>query len=581
MNDKNESRIFCERSDGRRVFALHPKAVGQSFDTPELGPAEVREDGIAIVSVCGPLEHHRSWMFDSYDDILSRVEAALRLDETRALVMCFDSPGGDAAGATEAHRKIRRLRKKYGKPVYSYANESAYSAAYELACAADELWLPDTGGVGSVGVIAMVMSQDRANTKAGIDIRLITSGSEKADSHPDRPLTDEIVGRMQERVDYLAEVFFGVVAESRGMTVQAVKDLEAGVFHGSIALEKGLADGVAGWDKFLSLIGRAISSAPGSDADQSAMQARGRVSVKSGRSGSRYEAKMASKKLLSLMTARDEAMAAVASASSDAERKQLLAKFEAAASELALFKSQSSKSEEEDMKHKSKSKSAKSEDEEPSEEDGPDEEDCEEDAEDEEPKEDAEDDPEGTDGSTDGEEDAEEAKAFYSAKTGLYTPQRLVRLCQQVTGKKGIREMFGSLDAMGIRVKSAVKTEKRLARLEGENRKNRVEKMLAQAKRDGKITRAQVDNLRAKGMADPKFLKGFLADLPKIIRTVDDGPAMPRMDSSGNLVGMPTTSDQEKIMSAAFAGLHGEALEKAKADFGARLSNQNGAGKRY
>jgi len=565
---KNEVRIFCDGKDTRRVFAIHPKAVGQSFDTPEQKPAEIGDDGIAVVSICGPLEHHRSTWFDSYDDILCRIEDSLRCDETKALILCFDSPGGDAAGATECHRKIRRLRKKYGKPVYSYSNEAAYSAAYEIACAADEIWLPDTGGVGSVGVIATVMSKDKANQMMGLDVKLVTSGARKADSHPDRPLTDDIIERMQERVDYLADIFFNVVAKSREMSVKDVADLEAGVFQGFEAVESGLADGVAGWDEFLSLVAQSVGST-----------SRGRVGL-----STQDEAQMATqKKLLSLIAARDKAQAAVAGAKTDADRTKLFAEYEATIVALADFKSKHpSAQEEEDMKHRS-SKAKRAEEEEEEDDDKDDDEKDEE--EEEESEEEDDDKDEDTDGgsksSTDGEEDAEEMKAFYSATTGLYTPQRLVRLCQQVTGQKGIREMFGALDGMGIRVKAAAKVEKKVARLETENRKTRVERMLTKARHEGKITRAQVEPLRAKGMQDPKFLKGFLASLPKIVRTTEDGPVQPRMDARGNVIGMPSTNEQERIMENLMAGLSGDELAKAKADFAARQNAKSGAAKLY
>jgi signal peptide peptidase SppA len=511
-------------------------------------------------------------MFDSYDDILDRIEDAIRCEETKALVMCFDSPGGDASGAMEAHRSIRRLRKKYGKPIYAYANEAAYSAAYALASAADEIWLPDTGGVGSVGVIMTLMSRSKANEMEGLDVRLITSGKRKADSHIDRPITDKIQSRTQERVDYMARVFWEIVAKSRGMSVEDVAGLQAGVFQGYEAIDAGLADGIAGWDRFVKLIRQALSASVFDD---------GGIERSRRRLNSEDDT-MASKKLLSLIAAKDKAQAAVEGAKTDSERKKLFAAYESAILALAKFEakhcSEEEEEEEEDMKKSSKAKRAEEEEDSDDEHDEHDEDEDEEEDEESEEEEDEDEDTDGgsdstSDGDSDSDGDKEEAKAFFGAKTGLYTPARLVRLVRQVTGKSNIREMFGALDAMGIRMKAVAKQERRIARLEDANRRTRVEKLVTKALHEGKITRAQVEEFKAKGMQDPKFLKGFLAGLPKIVRTMKDGPVLPKLDASGNLIGTPS-ADQAKMVETFFSGLSGEALEKAKEDFASRATQK-------
>lgn len=271
--------MFRPRSD---YLAIEPRALDFSYLYTGQVLNDRTEDGIAIVTVNGPLEHHATWWWDSYEAILERVEGALtgqdivRQDEyrngwredyepmpampARAIVLCFDSPGGEAAGATYAHRKLRKLRKQYNVPFYAYANETACSAAYELACACDELWLPDTGTVGSIGVIATLFDRTKMNEKDGLNIELITSGEQKADGHADRPIDDGVRSRMQGRVDALANIFWSVVAKRRGTTPKAVAGLEAGVFLGQDAVDVGIADGIAGWDKFLRIVARSLDS---------------------------------------------------------------------------------------------------------------------------------------------------------------------------------------------------------------------------------------------------------------------------------------------------------------------------------
>jgi ClpP class serine protease len=120
----------------------------------------------------------------------------------------------------------------------------AASAAYALACVADQIVLPASGEAGSVGVIAVPMSIARMLDEIGIDARIVKSGAKKADLHPAAPLSDAAIARLQADVDELASQFAGLVGERRGMSPDAVLALEAGVFRGQAAVAAGLADSV-------------------------------------------------------------------------------------------------------------------------------------------------------------------------------------------------------------------------------------------------------------------------------------------------------------------------------------------------
>lgn len=275
-----EPRLFRARARQGEILAMDPQAVDFSYLYTGTRPNDRTEDGIAIVSINGPLEHHATYWWDSYESIVERIEDAMtgrdicKMHEAvngwsddyepinempaRAVVLVIDSPGGEAAGATWCHRRIRTLRKQYNIPIYAYANETTASAAYEIACAADEIWLPDTGTVGSIGVIATMFDRTKANDKDGLLVELVTSGEQKADGHADREITDDIRDRMQARVYKLANVFWGVVASSRNMTVRQVAALEAGVFTGQDAVDVGIADGIAGYERFLRFVRQSV-----------------------------------------------------------------------------------------------------------------------------------------------------------------------------------------------------------------------------------------------------------------------------------------------------------------------------------
>ena len=102
---------------------------------------------------------------------------------------------------------------------------------------------------------------------------------------------------------------------------------------------------------------------------------------------------------------------------------------------------------------------------------------------------------------------------------------------------------------------------KKVERLEADKVHAKVTALLAKAKRAGKIGEGQVASLRAQGMKDPKWLKGHLATLPKLMR----GPGeefVPRAGTEGDPAA-PTNEAQQKIRSAATAGM----TEKERAIF--------------
>ncbi len=232
---------------GSRALAIRPEALDITFTIGVKRPVVI-DDGIGIVSISGPLMHHEAPDFDSYDSILERLQEAVASDDVRAVVLKFDSPGGLAAGANEAHKKILELRATSGKPIFAYADEEMCSAAYQLGCACQEIWLPETATIGHVGVISKMRSVAEQNRKAGVRVEFVVSGAYKADGQADAPIDDGVLARAKQHVNVFARAYFRSVDSSRGIDSEA---LQAGIFMGKKAVAIGLADGVMGWEEFL------------------------------------------------------------------------------------------------------------------------------------------------------------------------------------------------------------------------------------------------------------------------------------------------------------------------------------------
>jgi len=232
----------------RGAAGFRPKAESRYKPGADAEPFD-RNGELAVVGVSGPLAQRAwsCWMFsgDGYDAIVQRAAAAFNDRDTRGVVLRLDSPGGEVAGCFEAVRTLRAMARESGKPLVAYVDEMACSAAYALACAASEIVAPDTGLVGSIGVIMTVESYAEQLAAEGVSIALITSGAAKADGHPAVALSDDARARLQADVDQLAQVFAAEVAAGRpALDAKAALGLDARVLIGGAAVAAGLADHV-------------------------------------------------------------------------------------------------------------------------------------------------------------------------------------------------------------------------------------------------------------------------------------------------------------------------------------------------
>lgn len=222
-------------------------------------PENERNGSIGIVHVRGPLSHHKEDGGDSYEGIYSRVVKAYE-DDAAFVLMCFDTPGGVVSGLDEFGAALQKLRRQMKRPLVGWINEMAASAGYSLASRCDEIFCPKTAIVGSIGVVSTIVSQERADKAAGLDIRLITSGARKSDGHVHVKISDDAIAAERARVDELARGFFRLIADRRGMSVDKVRGLEANIFLGPAARRKGLVDGVTSLPDLLGSLEERASS---------------------------------------------------------------------------------------------------------------------------------------------------------------------------------------------------------------------------------------------------------------------------------------------------------------------------------
>lgn len=232
------------------------------------GSVSVSDDcEFAVVDVCGPLTQHATAVMaegcavilPSYDRIKTNFLAALASD-AKAIVLRIDSPGGDFAGCLELATFLRERARASGKRLIAYTDSGAQSAAYAIACAADEIVITDSAFVGSIGVWAALADQTALDRAMGLNIAIVASGSQKAERNPHMPITEASIANLQTEVDTMANLFFGAVVTMRGIPLTEVVALQGSSLLGRAAIAASLADRIVnGWEEFTTTLNAGVT----------------------------------------------------------------------------------------------------------------------------------------------------------------------------------------------------------------------------------------------------------------------------------------------------------------------------------
>ncbi|WP_245004886.1 S49 family peptidase [Paraburkholderia sacchari] len=255
--------------------ALERSNSDSSVGEPQLASAvdrrrvAVADTGVDVIRISGILVSRAAHMdpctpMTSYEGVRSAVNQAVADPLVEHIVLDIDSAGGTASGAFELADDIRAA--SLVKPVTALANFSAYSAAYLIAAAATEVIVSATSGVGSIGVRADHLDTSKADEQKGIKVTTVFAGAHKNDLTPHEPINDQSMKVLTDMVQSNYARFVDAVARYRGMTTQAVKDTEAGLYFGKQAVDAGLANTV---ESPQAAVNRIAAQVRGSRADRS------------------------------------------------------------------------------------------------------------------------------------------------------------------------------------------------------------------------------------------------------------------------------------------------------------------------
>jgi len=234
--------------------------AAEAADAPmmdDTGSLTVTEDGIAVLSLIGPLMKGQS-KFGGTSSVGARIQLrkALADDDVRAILLAIDSPGGHVAGTKDLADEIAAAQ----KPEFAQIDDLAASAALWIASQADQVFANATALVGSIGTYMVVYDSSEAFEREGVKVHVISTGDLKGAMVEGSKITKAQLAAEQELVNDINDFFVNAMADGRDLSREAIEDIADGrVWIAAKAQKLGLIDGIQTFPQTLETIRRQIS----------------------------------------------------------------------------------------------------------------------------------------------------------------------------------------------------------------------------------------------------------------------------------------------------------------------------------
>jgi protease IV len=168
-------------------------------------------------------------------------------ENTKALVLRVDSPGGSVFPSEQIRREIE-LTKKAGIPVVVSMGNVAASGGYWISMNADKIIADESTITGSIGIFGLWMTAPRALEKIGVHADGSGTTPLAGQFDPTLPLKPETGELIQSIINRGYQQFIGKVAVARGSKSETIDTVARGrVWSGAQAKERGLVDQLGGY----------------------------------------------------------------------------------------------------------------------------------------------------------------------------------------------------------------------------------------------------------------------------------------------------------------------------------------------
>ncbi len=195
------------------------------------------------------------------ETVVQALRAAERDRRIGAVVLYVDSPGGSALASDLIWQEVRRLRER--KPVVALMGNRATSGGYYVAVAANRIIAQPATLTGSIGIWGGKFVTAGLYERLKVGREVLQRGAHASLYADHLPFSEEERQVIRAQLEESYGRFKARVAEGRGMDPERVEELARGrVWTGQQALERGLVDGLGGFEAALGEARRLLGLEP-------------------------------------------------------------------------------------------------------------------------------------------------------------------------------------------------------------------------------------------------------------------------------------------------------------------------------
>jgi len=178
------------------------------------------------------------------ETVIAGLKAAFEHEDTAAVILEINSPGGSPVQAAYIYNEIVRLRQKHESiPLYAVVVDIAASGGYFVASAADRIYVNPSSLVGSIGVRMDAFGFVEMMKKIGVERRLLTAGENKGMFDPFLPEQADQKAHLQSMLGEVHRHFIKAVRDGRGDRLAKDEAIFSGlIWSGETAMGLGLVD---------------------------------------------------------------------------------------------------------------------------------------------------------------------------------------------------------------------------------------------------------------------------------------------------------------------------------------------------
>jgi protease-4 len=230
---------------------------------------QARRPGIGLVDVIGQIRMGRSksgpvGRAAGCDTVAAAIRAAVKDENTKALVLRVISPGGSYVASDTIWREVCNARSA-GKPVIVSMGDLAASGGYFVSMAADVIVAEAATLTGSIGVFGGKLQTSGLFKHFGLNTENVAEGAHALMFSPQTGFSEDEWAKLNEWLDFVYEDFTAKVAIGRSMSRDAVHEVARGrVWTGADAVERGLVDELGGLGRALAIARDRAGLAPDS-----------------------------------------------------------------------------------------------------------------------------------------------------------------------------------------------------------------------------------------------------------------------------------------------------------------------------